>query len=1050
MNIIYFDILYIIFNYKMDCKKILIKHKLYDKNSTRKWLKLNYNKINKTKKEKEDLYKIVECYKKSDFSNLNKETEIETPKEKNKLFKSLRRVGNFSNIKSYHKFDKTSFNKEQLLNDIIHASPKISQMMTNINILDENDKKKYGKVFKHFIFSDVKEGGYGAKIIASAFKALNYNDVIKNEKGKLKVKIDEYNNYNNYGLLCSNSIYDKIFTENVKKDLLSIYNERPSNINGEKIRFIILDSGYKEGIDLFDVKYVHIFEPANTIADLKQVIGRATRTCGQRGLDFIEDIGWPLYVYNYYLNVPNSIMETFYVKDNKIKDEESDEKLFEYEKYHDSILKLSEYDLALNNLAKQLYELAPVLSVDYVLTKNLNNADYYNNILLNADEKYKDKKGGGTMSTIENEFKKLNKKSKFYSIDLINCDGKCGKILPTTDVPVSTSFLQTVYEKYKHPKSSDKSRGYFCLYMKENGEYCKQLNTNWNKRYSYIPAIIETGNKTNIKKNLNKLDLNLDDKDKDSKSKKLYKIEEYDGNEKENLDLKKKLNFKQLRDYIKSKYDNDEYVWEKIKLENKCIDSNKDKKNNGNKIIEYNKTQKFIVDFFNPESPYKGMLLWHSVGTGKTCTAIACASSSFEKEKYSILWVTRTTLKEDIWKNMFEQVCNSIIIKQLEEGLIMPNDLTSRKKLIKNNWIDPISYKQFSNLLLNKNKALSSLLIKKNGKQDILKKTLIIIDEAHKLYSDDLSDQEKPNVDIMNKLIKNSYKISGKDSCKLLLMSATPFTDSPIDFFKLMNLFAEKKEDEITTDKKEFVNKYMTKDNIISEKGMIEIANKLSGTISFLNREKDATQFAQPILIDVPVLLTYIKDETVRDNYYNKTKKQKKGNKKVSLKEEEYILENLKKTLYQEIVISNIPNDRYSIVYKKNKNTIKRIDYNRKLYEKEQELLKKKEEKRKKLLEKKKKEQELLQKKKKEQEQYDIEIAKLIEFEKSKINEFKEKKKKEKEKQDLLKLKKFVENKVTEERIENIKNGIENKSATVMFNEIMSKYKIENGKIMKK
>ena len=64
---------------------------------------------------------------------------------------------------------------------------------------------------------------------------------------------------------------------------------------------------------------------------------------------------------------------------------------------------------------------------------------------------------------------------------------------------------------------------------------------------------------------------------------------------------------------------------------------------------------------------------------------------------------------------MFEQVCNSIIIKQLEEGLIMPNDLTSRKKLIKNNWIDPISYKQFSNLLLNKNKALSSLLIKKNG-----------------------------------------------------------------------------------------------------------------------------------------------------------------------------------------------------------------------------------------------------------------------------------------------------------------------------------------------
>mgnify|MGYP001970588682 CR=1 FL=1 len=1049
MNIIYFYILYIIFNYKMDCKKILIKHKLYDKNSTQKWLKLNYNKINKTKKEKEDLYKIVECYKKSDFSNLNEETDIETPKEKNKLFKSLRKISNFSNIKPYHKFDKNSFNKEQLLNDIIQASPKISQMMTNINILDENDRNKYGKVFKHFIFSDVKEGGYGAKIIASAFKALNYNDVIKNEKGKLTVKIDKYNKYNNYGLLCSNSIYDKIFTEQVKKELLSIYNERPSNINGENIRFIILDSGYKEGIDLFDVKYVHIFEPANTIADLKQVIGRATRTCGQRGLDFIEDIGWPLYVYNYYLNVPNSIMETFYVKDNKIKNEELDEKLFEYEKYHDSILKLSEYDLALNNLAKQLYELAPVLSVDYILTKNLNNSDYYNNILINANDKYEDKNGGGNMTTVDNELKKLNGKSKFFNINFINCDGKCGK-LPTSDIPVSTSFLKSVYEKYKHPKTSDKSRGYFCLYMKENADYCKQLNTIWNKRYSYIPAIIETGNKSDIDENLSKLNVNLNDKDKDSKLKKKYKISEYDGNEKENLKLKKKLGFKELRDYIKSNYDNEEYVWEKTKLENKCIDSDKNTKNNENKIIEYNKTQKFIVDYFNPESPYKGLLLWHSVGTGKTCTAIACASSSFEKEKYSILWVTRTTLKEDIWKNMFEQVCNSVIIKELEQGLIMPKDLKNRKRLIKDNWIDPISYKQFSNLLLNKNRALSSLLVKKNGKEDILKKTLIIIDESHKLYSDDLSDQEKPNVDIMQKLIKNSYKVSGKDSCKLLLMSATPFTDSPIDFFKLMNLFAEKEEDEITTNKKEFINKYMTKENIISEKGMIEIANKLSGTISFLNREKDATQFAQPILIDVPVLLTHINDEKVRDNYYNKTKKQKKGKKNTSNNEEQYILENLKKTLYQEIVISNIPNDRYSVVYKKNKNTIKRIDYNKKLYEKEQEILRKKEALRKKKLEEERKKQLILEQKRKEKEKYEAEMKKLQEIEEAKIKAFKEKKKKEKEKEDLLKLKKFVENKVNEIRLENIKNGIVNKPTKIMFQEMISKYKVENGKIMKK
>ena len=36
---------------------------------------------------------------------------------------------------------------------------------------------------------------------------------------------------------------------------------RPDNVYGENIRIILMDGGYKEGIDLFDIKYVHIFEP---------------------------------------------------------------------------------------------------------------------------------------------------------------------------------------------------------------------------------------------------------------------------------------------------------------------------------------------------------------------------------------------------------------------------------------------------------------------------------------------------------------------------------------------------------------------------------------------------------------------------------------------------------------------------------------------------------------------------------------------------------------------------------------------------------------------
>lgn len=32
--------------------------------------------------------------------------------------------------------------------------------------------------------------------------------------------------------------------------------------------------------------------------------------------------------------------------------------------------------------------------------------------------------------------------------------------------------------------------------------------------------------------------------------------------------------------------------------------------------------QKFISEMMNPESPYKGFLLFHKIGSGKTCTGI--------------------------------------------------------------------------------------------------------------------------------------------------------------------------------------------------------------------------------------------------------------------------------------------------------------------------------------------------------------------------------------------------------------------------------------------
>ena len=884
----------------------MCKHNLTDKSETRKWLIKNHPDKNNGIQHV-DHVKITECFQDKKFCNLGKKSEKNTMKKitkknRDKMFKCMRKVANFSKIDNENKFDKVTFDTNSFSSDKLNElSPKMLQLLNNINMLDEIDKKKYGKTFKHFIFSDVKDGGYGAKIISSALMAYGYNNIVKARKvqgvKKLKLYLSYNDNDKNFGILASNSLYGSTINERLKRELLNLYNSRPDNIYGKKLRFIIFDSGFKEGIDLFDVKYVHIFEPSMTIADLKQTIGRATRTCGQKGLEFKPDIGWPLYVYNYYLTLPESVSDTFNVSKNMLyntpKEKDEDVLLFkDIEKFNDASMKYSEFDRAMNNLSGQLYNLAAVLSVDYILTNNLHNIEDLNNEFMDKD--FYLTGGAPKYNSYNKLYKKTNTNSKFFNMNTINCQGNCGKNT-SKDVPISLDFMKRVYKKYGFSNSlvpKKNQRNFFCYFMKYNEKYCRKLNFEWATRFSFVPSIIEQKKKEVIKKQL--LELQLDFKSDNDKLvnspasnnnsiesinlnedldniEKEYKLLNYKGEKDNKFDknsLKYKLSFNQMRNYIKSNYNTDKYRWKKLVIENKCITKNENKNENNNKnVVEFNCTQNFIMDYFTPESPYKGILAWHSVGTGKTCTGIATASNSFEKEGYTILWVTRTTLKSDIWKNMFDQICNTTIQKEIEKGLILPKNINDRKKLLSERWLEPMSYKQFSNLLSGKNK-IYNILKERNGKDDILRKTLIIIDEAHKLYGGDLKSSERPDTNVMEKLIMNSYNKSKNDSCKLLIMTATPFTNSPLELFNLINLFQVNESEKITTDKEEFIKQYMNNNYILSDNGIRNLANKLSGYISYLNREKDATQFAQPIMINVPVLLSHIKGDEIRDIVY--------------------------------------------------------------------------------------------------------------------------------------------------------------------------------------
>ncbi len=912
----------------VSCTSIMCKYDLNSASDVKKWLLKNHpDKGGKI--DPDEFNRVIECYQHehSDGSkgifcnktpsgttgNARKTTTSNRAKNtikkmyRKRAFNCMRKTANFSKINLYHKFDKSNFSPVDFNKNLLETSPKILRLLNNIKKLDELDIKNHGQVFKHFIFSDVKDGGYGAKILASALMSNGFTNVVKARKiprqQRLRLYLDtSSNSRNKFALLCSNTIYGTTFNERVKREILSQFNKRPENIHGKRFRFVILDSGFKEGIDLFDVKYVHIFEPSMTIADLKQTIGRATRTCGQKGLEFIPNLGWPLYVYNYYLTVPDVTRESVFLPKEAIKnvkennpdlDQESDYFLFrDVKKFNDGTMTFSEFDKAMVNLSQQLFYLAPQLAVDYTLTSNLHNIEDLNSSLFKNDVLFM--RGGAGKRDV---LKRVNRAAKYYSIDLINCKGKCGK-KTTRDVPVSLDFMKGVYKKYKHsnsdiPKTRTNLREFFCQFMRENPEYCEQLNREWAERYSRIPEIIETNRgQLQIAQRLEGLEMEMGDGDDQdgAEVERDYKLLEYAGKQEQsgrrgNTNVpRSRLNFMGMRDFIKNNYNTREYKWRPITIENRCVDKSKPAGNDGvNKdakanMIEFNPTQQFIINYFVPESPYKGILAWHSVGTGKTCTGVATASSSFERQGYNILWITRTTLKSDVWKNIFDQICHTVLSYEVENGLVLPEKLVERKRLLSNNWLEPMSYKQFSNLLSGKNK-IYEVLRGRNGTEDILRKTLLIIDEAHKLYGGDLKPSERPDVEVMERLIMNSYRKSGQDSCRLLLMTATPITNSPMELFHLTNLFEDKEDNRIPTDPKKFKEAYMTGENILSERGLAKIANSLAGSISYLNRERDPTQFAQPIMIDVPAIMSHVEDtpEDIREYVLTDKKIQKAG-----------------------------------------------------------------------------------------------------------------------------------------------------------------------------
>ena len=203
--------------------------------------------------------------------------------------------------------------------------------------------------------------------------------------------------------------------------------------------------------------------------------------------------------------------------------------------------------------------------------------------------------------------------------------------------------------------------------------------------------------------------------------------------------------------------------------------------------------QSFLANYINPNTPYRGILIFHGVGTGKTGSAISIAENFKDMvlkygNKIHIL-VPGPLIKKN-WKSEIIKFNNKNYYENLinQNGLILnKEDLEKELWNINSQFYKLVSYRSFYKKVLGekiKDFSLDKKRVRKiDGKieRDIpidrlesLDNTLLIVDEAHNLTNNEYGLALK-------KLLSNSKNL------KIILLSATPMKNLASDIIELIN-----------------------------------------------------------------------------------------------------------------------------------------------------------------------------------------------------------------------------------------------------------------------
>lgn len=236
------------------------------------------------------------------------------------------------------------------------------------------------------------------------------------------------------------------------------------------------------------------------------------------------------------------------------------------------------------------------------------------------------------------------------------------------------------------------------------------------------------------------------------------------------------------------------------------------------KKFKLQKSQELIAEYLSPKSPYQSLLVFHQIGSGKTCTAVTTAEKWVGKRK--ILVLTPASLIDNFRDELRSQCGGNSYISDKERkelSQLNTNDdkyqeiiKKSNKKISK--YYQILSYHKFINLAL-------------EGKIN-MKNTFLIIDEVQNMVS--LSGT-------FYRVLKNTIDNAPKD-LRIMLLSATPMFDTPQEIGLTLNLLRLPEPFPVGskfTERYLDIKKTSTGKLKYKLKNMDEFRNKIKGYVSY-------------------------------------------------------------------------------------------------------------------------------------------------------------------------------------------------------------------------